>query len=267
MVCGDIPFESDEQICSAELKFRYRLSEQCRDLVKSCITVDQSERIKLENILHHPWMRDDAVESAVIRDSVSSVGLPIPGPRVTNNNSQTLNSVGSSNSSRSPPRVHSKLSRKPPSSRAVLVSGHHKKNKKNEDNNSILRGADFPPLGQPTHPGATTATTPVSAKHNNIKDLKNEVNEAKKSEDNKAMDIELGSFSSLFESCSGAESCRVKVEQMEASDSIHLLSHATAYATLWTHPGSYFSITQPSWWCWRLFYLSQLTLNIRTFIS
>ena len=39
MVCGDIPFESDEQICSAELRFRYRISESCKDLVTSCIKV------------------------------------------------------------------------------------------------------------------------------------------------------------------------------------------------------------------------------------
>ena len=42
MVCGDIPFESDEQICSAELRFRYRISEDCKDLVRQCIKVDKS---------------------------------------------------------------------------------------------------------------------------------------------------------------------------------------------------------------------------------
>ena len=29
-VCGDIPFESDEQICGAELRFRHRISEPCK---------------------------------------------------------------------------------------------------------------------------------------------------------------------------------------------------------------------------------------------
>ena len=45
MVCGDIPFESDEQICSAELRFRYRLSEQCKDLVRKCIKVTFSSTL------------------------------------------------------------------------------------------------------------------------------------------------------------------------------------------------------------------------------
>ena len=40
MVCGDIPFESDEQICCAELRFRYRISEDCKDLVRQCIKVN-----------------------------------------------------------------------------------------------------------------------------------------------------------------------------------------------------------------------------------
>ena len=41
MVCGDIPFESDEQICTAQLRFRYRISDQCKDLVRHCIQVNK----------------------------------------------------------------------------------------------------------------------------------------------------------------------------------------------------------------------------------
>lgn len=220
MVCGDIPFESDEQICSAQLKFRYRLSEQCKDLVKACIKVSEEERIKLDDILKHPWMTQDETETGEHK-TATTMGLPIPA-RPTSTYTSNLNSVGSSNCSRSPPRVHTKLSRKPPCrgpSQALGPNRQHKKNKKNEENNSILCGTDFPPLSQPTK--------------YSIKDLKNEVNTAKKNED-KAMDYELGAFSSLFEACSGVtgQTCRVKVEQMESSDNIHLLSHATAYATL-----------------------------------
>ena len=102
-------------------------------------------------------------------------------------------------------------------------SVHHKKNYKNEENNSILAStAEFPPL---------SAANPRC--RYNTKDLKNEANQAMKNEDLKQM--ELGNFSSLFEGspeAGTAANCKVKVEQMEAADSIHLLSHATAYATL-----------------------------------
>ena len=220
MVCGDIPFESDEQICSAELRFRYRISEPCKDLVRRCIKVDVSERMNLEEILQHPWMESEVV-GGVQQDPVH--GLPIPA-RLSHQlghplGLHPLNSVGSNNS-RSPPRVHAKLCRKVP---LGPPSVHHKKNCKNEENNSILASAaEFPPL---------TAANPRC--RYNTKDLKNEANQAMKNEDLKQM--ELGNFSSLFEGApdvgTGAN-CKVKVEQMEAADSIHLLSHATAYATL-----------------------------------
>jgi len=56
MVCGDIPFEKDEQICNAEIRFRKSVSNECADLVKRCLKIVPNERISLEDILHHPWM-------------------------------------------------------------------------------------------------------------------------------------------------------------------------------------------------------------------
>merc|ERR1712170_275470 len=143
MVCGDIPFESDEQICSAELRFRYRISESCKDLVTSCIKVNVIERIKLEDIPNHPWMENDIdnPDKDPIAGSNES-GLPIPSRVPPAHHQQTLNSVGSSNS-RSPPRVHNKLCRKQPGSPKPQLN---KKNFKNVENNSILVTADFPPI-------------------------------------------------------------------------------------------------------------------------
>ena len=64
MVNGDIPYERDEDICRAELNYRREVSSNCRSLIQSCLTVDQSQRISLENILHHPWMLEEPDQSS-----------------------------------------------------------------------------------------------------------------------------------------------------------------------------------------------------------
>ncbi|XP_015907830.1 serine/threonine-protein kinase pim-3 [Parasteatoda tepidariorum] len=56
MVCGDIPFEKDEQILKADIRFKKFLSMECRDLIKKCLSVKASDRPTLEEILEHPWM-------------------------------------------------------------------------------------------------------------------------------------------------------------------------------------------------------------------
>jgi serine/threonine protein kinase len=56
MVCGDIPFETDDQICRAELRFRARLSPDCQDVLRQCLQVRAEDRIPLEEIARHPWL-------------------------------------------------------------------------------------------------------------------------------------------------------------------------------------------------------------------
>lgn len=67
MVCGDIPFEKDEQICSGRLDFRPHnsrarsrapVSSLCRDLVRRCLTLSPQHRVRLEDILLHPWLSE-----------------------------------------------------------------------------------------------------------------------------------------------------------------------------------------------------------------
>ena len=71
MICGDVPFETDEQICRAELRFRphhhhhqrrakaaaeSRISAGVKDLIRSCLNVVPAARIRLQDIPNHPWM-------------------------------------------------------------------------------------------------------------------------------------------------------------------------------------------------------------------
>ena len=114
MVCGDIPFESDEQICSAELRFRYRVSGECQDLVRQCLTVDTAARPSLAQLATHPWLNTPLLP----QQPLPLGGLPIPPHNIhtinNNNNSgllgphlgqhpgqhhqDSLNSVGSTSS-------------------------------------------------------------------------------------------------------------------------------------------------------------------------
>merc|ERR1711892_1578567 len=64
MVCGDIPFETDEDICNADLIFRNTVSESCQNLIRSCLRIRPRDRIQISQVLSHPWMREDSYGSS-----------------------------------------------------------------------------------------------------------------------------------------------------------------------------------------------------------
>ena len=61
MVCGDVPFEENHEICEGRLNFPDTISGECKDLIGQCLRVKPQERIQLECIMQHPWVRTASV--------------------------------------------------------------------------------------------------------------------------------------------------------------------------------------------------------------
>lgn len=56
MVCGDIPFERDDQIMKANVHLRKPVSAEAEDLIRLCLNVDPANRPSLAEVLEHPWI-------------------------------------------------------------------------------------------------------------------------------------------------------------------------------------------------------------------
>ncbi|XP_037982121.1 serine/threonine-protein kinase pim-1-like [Motacilla alba alba] len=59
MVCGEHPFRRGQKISwDQQLSLPQRLSPECQDLIRRCLSMLDVERPSLEELLRHPWMRD-----------------------------------------------------------------------------------------------------------------------------------------------------------------------------------------------------------------
>jgi len=154
MVCGDIPYENDEAICNAEVRFRARLTIECQDIIRKCLKVRPSDRPSLRELLNHPWMT-----STSLPESSSS--------SVTPKSASPTDSTGSATSSESSASESSTAASTP--SYSLTSSGsslaHCHSSTEPMDMDSSKKGAcsDSNPGPYNPHAASTSATLGLAA--------------------------------------------------------------------------------------------------------
>ncbi|XP_048409567.1 serine/threonine-protein kinase pim-1 [Stegostoma tigrinum] len=78
MVCGDIPFEQDEEIIRGQVLFRRRISSECQNLIKFCLSLRPSDRPSFEDMINHPWMQNSIVSQDTIGLRLHSLSQESP---------------------------------------------------------------------------------------------------------------------------------------------------------------------------------------------
>merc|ERR1712113_1169599 len=75
MLCGDIPYTTDREICSGKLVWQkqVKLSREAKDLIQQCLHMTPELRINLDSILSHPWFSDQSGSSSSLKPSSSSL--------------------------------------------------------------------------------------------------------------------------------------------------------------------------------------------------
>jgi len=74
MLCGDIPYTTDQEICSGKLVWpaQLSLSPAARDLIARCLTVDHRRRISLDSLLSHSFFNQHQLKLSTSSSSIMS---------------------------------------------------------------------------------------------------------------------------------------------------------------------------------------------------
>ena len=89
MLCGDIPYTTDREICQGHLVWpsRLALSDQAKDLISKCLNVKHQNRISLDSILSHAWFQQ---RSTSLKVSTSSSSLMSTSPATSSTTESSI---------------------------------------------------------------------------------------------------------------------------------------------------------------------------------
>merc|ERR1711962_388996 len=89
MLCGDIPYTTDREICQGHLvrPSRLALSDQAKDLISKCLNVKHQNRISLDSILSHAWFQQ---RSTSLKVSTSSSSLMSTSPATSSTTESSI---------------------------------------------------------------------------------------------------------------------------------------------------------------------------------
>jgi serine/threonine protein kinase len=76
MLCGDVPYESDQEILEAQLMWfpKIQLSPEAKHLVSRCLNTDPEQRISLQQLAVHPWLLSSLPINAPLNQVNTQVG-------------------------------------------------------------------------------------------------------------------------------------------------------------------------------------------------
>lgn len=88
MVCGDVPFQKDQQILENKVSFDgVVLTRECKNLIRWCLQFSPGNRPSLDAIMRHPWITPTECSSGPFDDSsdedITGGGMGIDSTRMS----------------------------------------------------------------------------------------------------------------------------------------------------------------------------------------
>jgi len=92
MLCGDVPYETDQQIMDAQLIWfpQLQLSQEAKHLISQCLNPNPDMRISLQQLVNHPWFKASSPQAVPTNLNCSSMAEMDAASSVESNNNNLM---------------------------------------------------------------------------------------------------------------------------------------------------------------------------------